>query len=248
LHWVLDQGTIGERQLWISGGIGGDWSPDRIVARTPWRHQKLKGGGGGSIDIGVHLFHLMRYLMGPVEEVSAYIRTLEPERIDRDETGAELSRVRNEVEDVFFANLKFTNGAIGTTFWSWGGHGEPTGLVGDRAIYGTTGCIKGDEIVLDDGPRAKALDRFQQGASPDLRETYFPGGVQDTFALEMHDFLNAITTGHAMEASGAEGLNDLATAFAILESATANRPVKVADVLSGAVNGYQEEIDQHYQL
>ncbi len=248
MHWVLDQGTIGERQLWVSGGIGGDWSPDRIVARTAWRHQKLKGGGGGSIDIGVHLFHLIRYLMGPVEEVSAYIKTLEPERIDRDDSGAELSRVQNEVEDAFFANLKFANSAIGTTFWSWGGHGEATGLAGDRAIYGTTGCIKGDEIILDDGTRAKALNRFHQDASSDLRDTYFPAGVQDTFALEMHDFLSAVSGKQTMEASGEEGLNDLATAFAILESATANRPVKVADVLSGAVNGYQEEIDQHYQL
>lgn len=248
LHWVLAQGTIGERQLWVSGGIGGDWSPDRIVARTPWRHQKLEAGGGGSIDIGVHLFHLIRYLMGPVDEVSAYIRTLEPERIDRDPSGAEVNRVRNEVEDVFFANLKFANDAIGTTFWSWAGHGEPTGLAGDRAIYGTTGCIKGDEIVLDDGTRAKALDLFQEQAPPDLRHHHFPAGIHDTFALEMHDFLSAIRTEQSMEASGQEGLNDLATAYAILESATANQPVKVADILSGKVNRYQEEIDRFYQL
>ena len=248
LHWVLDQGTIGERQLWVSGGIGGDWSPDRIVARTPWRHRKLEAGGGGAIDIGVHLFHLIRYLMGPVDEVSAYIRTLEPERINRDPSGAEVSRVRNEVEDVFFANLKFTNGAIGTTFWSWAGHGEPTGLAGDRAIYGSEGCIKGDDVVADDGMRVKVLEYFRHEAPPDLRHQYFPAGVHDTFGLEMHDFLQAITTGRPMEASGEEGLNDLAAAYAILESATANRPVKVADVLSGAVNGYQEEIDSHYQL
>lgn len=248
LRWVLDQGTIGDLQLWLSGGIGGDWSPDRIVARTAWRHQKLEAGGGGSIDIGVHLFHLIRYLMGPVEEVSAYIKTLEPERIDRDASGVEMSRVRNEVEDVFFANLKFASGAIGTTFWSWGGHGEATGLDGDRAIYGTTGCIKGDEIVLDDGTRTKAIDGFQQDASSDLRDAYFPAGVKDTFALEMHDFLQAITHEHPMETSGEEGLNDLATAFAVLESATVNRPVKVADVLSGAIACYQEEIDCFYQL
>ena len=40
--WVVQQGVIGEPQLWVSGGIGGDWSPDRIVARTPWRHRKLE--------------------------------------------------------------------------------------------------------------------------------------------------------------------------------------------------------------
>ena len=49
-HWVLEQGTIGDLQMWISGGIGGEWSPNRIVANTAWRHQKLLGGGGGTID------------------------------------------------------------------------------------------------------------------------------------------------------------------------------------------------------
>ena len=51
-----------------------------------------------------------------------------------------------------------------------------------------------------------------------------------------------------MEASGEEGLLDLATSYALLESATANRPVQVADVLNGTVAGYQEEIDAHHSL
>ena len=64
----------------------------------------------------------------------------------------------------------------------------------------------------------------------------------------MHDFLSAIASGRPMEASGEEGLLDLATAFALLESATANRPVTVADVLNGKVSAYQEEIDAYYRL
>ena len=64
----------------------------------------------------------------------------------------------------------------------------------------------------------------------------------------MHDFLEAIRTGRPMEASGEEGLLDLATAFGILESSAANRPVKVEEVLSGAVARYQEEIDALYRL
>jgi hypothetical protein len=51
-----------------------------------------------------------------------------------------------------------------------------------------------------------------------------------------------------MEASGDEGLTDLATAYTVLESATTNRPVKVADVLGGTVAAYQEEIDAFYGL
>ena len=64
----------------------------------------------------------------------------------------------------------------------------------------------------------------------------------------MLDFLNAIATGRPMEASGDEGVLDLAAAFTVLESATANRPVKVNDVLTGTVADYQAEIDEFYRL
>ncbi len=245
-RWVLDEGFIGETQLWLSGSVGNEWSPDRIVAHTAWRHRKLDAGGGGAIDVGVHLFHLITYLMGPVAEVSAYVRTMEPERVDRDAAGDVISRVRNEVDDVFLANLRFASGAIGTAFWGWGGRGEPTGLAGGQAIYGTAGVLKGGEVVRDDGFRGAAADVFARGASPELVRRVFPGNVRDSFALEMLDFLRAIQTGTPMEASGAAGLDDLAASFAVLESATANRPVAVPDVLSGEVTAYQDEIDAHY--
>lgn len=34
----------------ISGQVGGYWSPNKIVAKTPWRHVKLLGGGGSTVD------------------------------------------------------------------------------------------------------------------------------------------------------------------------------------------------------
>jgi hypothetical protein len=45
-----------------------------------------------------------------------------------------------------------------------------------------------------------------------------------------------------------EGLRDLATAFSIMEAATAGGPVKVADVLDGRTNAYQREIDAYHGL
>lgn len=248
MGWAVGDGLIGQPQLWVSGGIGNEWSPDRIVARTPWRHRKLEAGGGGSIDVGVHLMHFIRYVMGPVAEVSAYVETMEEERVDRDEFGAVQVCVKNEVEDAFLANLRFANGAIGTTFWSWAGRGPATALDGGPAVYGTGGCIKGDEIILDDGLRARTVDLFARRAAPDLRRQFFPAGVRDAFGLELNDFVGAIRQGRAMEASGEEGLLDLAMAFSILESATANRPVAVTDVLNGSISAYQDEIDHHYRL
>jgi predicted dehydrogenase len=247
-RWLIDQGMLGALQLWISGGIGGEWSPDRIVARTPWRHQKVHAGGGGSIDWGVHLFHNIRHLMGPVSEVSAYTAVLEPERFDRDQYGAITGRVTNEVEDAFFANLKFANGAIGTTFGGWGGHGAASGYAKGATIYGSQGSLQGDEVTLDSGLRGSATDLYARGVESAAREAAFPAGIRDPFALEMLDFIHAINTSSPMEASGEEGLLDLATAYAVLESAAINRPVTVDEVLTGAVDAYQAEIDVHYGI
>lgn len=247
-RWLIEQGMLGDLQLWISGGVGGEWSPDRIVARTPWRHQKLKAGGGGSIDIGVHLFHLIRHLMGPIAEISAYTSQFEPERFDHDQFGAITVRVRNEVEDVFLANLKFASGAVGTTFSSWGGHGAASGYGKGSTIYGSQGSLQGDEVTLDSGLRGSATDLYAHGAGSEARQTHFPAGIHDPFALEMLDFIHAIAASTPMEASGKEGLLDLATAFAMLESATLNRPVTVDEVLAGKVDAYQAEIDAHYGL
>ncbi len=248
-RWLIDQRMLGDLQLWISGGIGGgEWSPDQIVARTAWRHQKLPGGGGPSLDWGVHLFHNIRYLMGEVREISAYTAILEPERFERDAYGATIGRVTNEVEDVFFANLKFANGAIGTTFGGWGGHGAGSGYGKGSTIYGSQGSLQGDEVTLDSGLRGTTTDMYARGAGAEARQTHFPEGVRDAFALEMLDFIHAISTSTPMEASAEEGLLDLATAFTMLESATLNRPVTVDEVVSGKVDAYQAEIDAHYKL
>jgi predicted dehydrogenase len=248
-RWVIDQGMLGTLQLWVSGGIGGgEWSPDRIVARTPWRHLKVEGGGGPSIDWGVHLFHNIRYLMGPVTEVSAYTAILEPERFDRDQYGNVTGRVGNEVEDAFFANLRFANGAIGTTFGGWGGHGAGSGLARGATIYGSQGSLQGNEVTLDSGLQGTTIDLYARGAGASAQAAAFPEGIRDAFGLEMLDFVRAIGASKPMEASGEEGLLDLATSYAVLESAAINRPVTVDEVLNGSVDAYQAEIDAHYGL
>jgi predicted dehydrogenase len=241
LRWALDENLIGEAQVWLSGGVGGEWAPDAIVANTAWRHRKLTGGGGPALDHGVHLMHQMRYLMGPVEAVSALTKTMEPLRRERgtDQT------VRNELEDLYLAQFRFSSGAIGTAFSGWGGRGERSGLDASPIIYGSGGCIKGEAIFDDERALGAAGDLLATQA-PALRAELFPYGLTDGFGLELLDFLGAIATGGQMEASAAEGVVDLAMAYAILESSLARGPVRVDDVGRGTVAGYQAEIDEHY--
>lgn len=247
--WLLDTSRIGQLQLWLSGAFGAlDWSPDYVVAQTPWRHRKLEGGGGPAVDGAVHLFDQIRYLCGEIDEICASAPQFEPYRYIRDAQGNIIETVRNEVEDAYFAHLKFKSGAYGMIFGGWAGHGEPTALRESPAIYGTQGCLKGTDVVLDGGTRLSGKELFDREAPQDLKERWFPRGVQDGFALELLDWLQAIEQGRQMECDGREGVRDLACSYAVLESATLNRPVKVDDVLSGAIDAYQREINQHYGL
>ncbi|HID05951.1 MAG TPA: Gfo/Idh/MocA family oxidoreductase, partial [Armatimonadetes bacterium] len=122
-RWAIEQGLIGKVQMLLHGGIGGFWSPDGIIADTPWRHKKVLGGGGPTIDLGVHFFDVYRYIIGEVDEVYASVRTFEPKRYRRDELGRVLDEVDVDVDDTFFAIVHFKDGAIGQITFSWAGRG-----------------------------------------------------------------------------------------------------------------------------
>jgi predicted dehydrogenase len=244
--WAVQKGLIGDPQMALLGSLGGLWSPDRIVAETPWRHQKLLGGGGGSIDIGVHQFHWLRYVFGEVAWVSAVTRTFEPVRRRRDEAGNVIETVDANVDDTYLAAAGFENEAIAQLLWSWAGHGEALTVPGSPAFYGSQGCIQGDELIDDHGRREPLLDRFEHGMTDDERERFFPLGLTDPYAIQQLDWLCAIRNGTDPETSGREGLHDLACAFAMLESSLLGRRVTLQEMLAGDVSGYQDEIDAHY--
>lgn len=246
--WAMRKGLIGDPQMALIGSIGGLWSPDVIVAETPWRHRKLLAGGGGSIDIGVHLFHMLRYVLGEVDWVSATARTFEPKRYRRDASGKVVDSVDADVDDTFFATAGFAKDAVAQMLWSWGAHGEPLQIGDAPAFYGSEGCIKGGNLIDNKDNRTPLVEKFKQEMSADERERFFPLGLTDTFALQQLDWLRAVEAGGESETSGREGLHDLASAFAVLESSALKRQVSLDEMLSGAADAYQAEINTHYGL
>lgn len=246
--WLVHQGIIGEVQMVILGGIGGPWSPDKIAAETPWRHRKLLGGGGGAIDIGVHVMDLLRYVCGEIHTVQATVRTLEPIRVRRDAAGRVRETVEADVDDTYLATLFFASGTIGQLLFSWGGHGEATSIPGGPVFYGSKGCLKGGEVILDDGTRHSALELFQAEADATLKERFFPLGLRDPIAIQQYDWLRAIAEGQDPETSGEEGLRDLAAAYAMIESSRRGCAIPVEAVLNGEIADYQAEIDAHYGI
>jgi predicted dehydrogenase len=246
--WAIHSGQIGNVQMVVSGGVGNVWSPDQIVARTPWRHIKNEAGGGGTMDIGAHLFDSLRYECGEIDEVSALARTVEPVRYTRDVHGNVVDRVKCDVEDTFIALLSFTSGAIGNMLFSWAGHGPSTGFEGGTAIYGQSGCLKGGQLMADGKQPASVTELFQQQAGADATKRYFPHGITDSFALELGEYISAIEQGRQPETSGVEGLRDIVPGLAILESSTLKQSVRLADVESGRVETYQKEINDHWDI
>jgi predicted dehydrogenase len=248
MAWAARSGLIGDVQVAVMGGLGGLWSPDRVVAETPWRHQKLLGGGGGSIDIGVHQMHWMRYVVGEVAAVGAAARTFEPLRYLRDGQGQVTEQMHADVDDTYLATLLFERGALGQLWWSWAMRGEPLDIPGAPALMGSKGAARGGELLLEDGTRLPLQPEFERALTAAEREQFFPLGLRDPYAIQQLDWLRAIERGADPETSGREGLRDLACAFAILESSALGRQVALDEVLSSAVDGYQREIDQHYGL
>jgi len=245
--WAIEQGYIGDVQMVISGQIGGYWSPDKVVAKTPWRHKKLLGGGGATLDVGVHLLDVLRYLCGEIDEMFSVTKTIEKIRYTKDESGKVIEKVECDVDDTFIATMTFEKGMTGHLFWSWSGPPEAIG-VPFFTVYGTKGCIKGNMMIMNNGRKIELEPLFEIAADQKVKERFFPYGIKDPMALETLDFIRGIEEGRDMETNGLEGLKDLAAAFAMLESSLSKTPVKVADVESGKLSRYEEEINKYYKI
>lgn len=81
---------------------------DPLRPRT-WRLQMARSGGGALMDLGVHVFDLMRHLLGDFAEVNARLETFMPERPDP-RTGAPAPV---DVDDVAVIQARTASGAIG---------------------------------------------------------------------------------------------------------------------------------------
>lgn len=153
------------------------------------------------------------------------------------------------MDDAYLAVASFENEAVAQLLWSWAGHGEELAIpVGTPAFYGSKGCIKGGELIDDDGHREPVIERFERDLSDDEREQFFPLSLTDPYAIQQLDWLRAIESGTDPETSGREGIYDLACPFAMLESSTLGHRVQLDEMLSGAVSTYQAKIDEHYGL
>ncbi|MCB1885799.1 MAG: Gfo/Idh/MocA family oxidoreductase [Geminicoccaceae bacterium] len=129
---IVESGEIGEPYN-FRGIHAEDYMSDPAGSWT-WRLDP-KGGGGAAADLGSHIIAMARFLMGPIERLTADLTTRFSPRPD---AGGTMRPV--EVDDEARALVRFQSGAVGTIEASWIATGRKMHLAFE--ITGTRGSIR----------------------------------------------------------------------------------------------------------
>ncbi|HIG16198.1 MAG TPA: Gfo/Idh/MocA family oxidoreductase [Candidatus Handelsmanbacteria bacterium] len=243
VNHLLQQQVIGKPYLAYYHSLGGGSG----IYITPWRH--LKERGGLLLDMGIHLADLIRYQLGDIDEVYGAAWLAAPVR-QTDET-----QIQATAEDCSMAMLRMKSGVMVNWMMGRGGLASCGGqLIAGRSGTLTSFGTRGGKVSLrlgagDETGHEQILEETTGFELEPLAEHLFPQRLSTRdadaklIALELHELGEAVLQGRALEVDGEEGLKDVAAIYAILESSLANEAVKMADVESGQVCAYQNEID-----
>ena len=246
-RWALNGGPGGAPQMAILGNVGTWWAPNLVVGETPWRHDK-KLGGGLAIDLGVHQFDMIRQVLGEVKTVQGTAAVIERQRHILDSDGNITETIDCDADDTVYGSFECVNGASGTLFGSFAGHGTNTVVGNGPVFYGSKGRITGDQIHLDGRGQASLASVYSDHADAVRKARDFPDGIDDHFALTQHHWLEAVRNGSQPPLDGREGLLDLACAYALLESDLAGRRVSIEEIADGSLADYQAPINEHFGI
>ena len=184
-------------------------------------------------------------------------------RVEDEFAGDELIDV--DTEDSAFAVIRFTSGVIGHVTMTSASQGYGVNV---NTVHGTAGTLllpqsrsgQGPEIMREERDTPVRGDELLE-LVPDFQlddmtaafwggqrrmasyDTTFPEIDGKLIAIEYQDFGEAILERREPEVGAEAGMNALAFAYGLLESGHARQPVRLADVLSGKVSAYQQDID-----
>ncbi len=182
-----------------------------------WRGTWQLDGGGALMNQAIHSVDLLRWLMGPVRDVSAFTATL--------------AHVRIEVEDTAIASLRFRNGALGTI--------EATtaafpGSLKRIEVYGSTGSAVIEEEEIKLWKFAEELPIDEQILAEHAARNESGGGASDPTAIsfkahakQFADVVDAIIHGRQPMIDGSEGRKSVEIICAIYESASAGQRIQL---------------------
>ena len=266
---IIDHGLLEDPYLMIHNSMGGS---DRIYF-TPWRHMKDKGALGLDMAVhytDIVQYYMGEfeefYGMGKIVEPVRYKPQGEAHGHNQLESYVERFKtfpdsVEPTGEDAVFGMYKMKSGAMVQFSFARAGRGGGQWV---RSVHGRLGTLfapgdrngravvlklegqklEGDEILelLPNFKMSEITARVfgEQMVTYDPQE-YNPDAKH--MAIEMHDFAEAVLTGGKPEVDGYLGMTAVAAIYGVFESGIAGRPVTMDEMLSGAVDAYQQDID-----
>lgn len=247
--------AIAEARRLIAGGALGDiWTfsgqfvldacTDPDVAFT-WRFDRKLSGSGALGDLGAHIVSLAHVLVGPISSVAGLSRTFvtsRPEPIGAFgySSGADLQAPRHEVEndDATTFLIEFASGASGhieasrvSTGRTWHQRVEVVGSKGalqfvQQDIHTLRLYLTGDPVErkgyreIELGPAHGDYGAFWPFAG-------VPIGVHELKTIEVHEWLDALSTGRRPDGDFYEGWQVCEVLDAVERSASERRWVDI---------------------
>jgi UDP-N-acetylglucosamine 3-dehydrogenase len=196
------------KEMYDAGALG-EVGVVRTSRKSPFLHgwndwyADRRASGGVMVDMLIHDFDFLRWMLGPVERVYA-----------RSSFGYEYTRL-----EYALVTLRFRSGAIAHVEGHWG---WPDPFCYAIEVAGTSALVTVDSttqrpltVITEAGPGEDG------GESPDRAVGKSP------FALEIEHFVRCAITGEEPRVSGEDGYEALRIGLAAVESAASGRPVKL---------------------
>ena len=207
----FDPGYVRAKELIESGELG-RVEQFRAYSRDtyPPPPKFIRDSGGSFLDMSVHDFDLARFLVGEVEEVSAWGSNLIDKRF---EEGGDV--------DTAVTMLRFRNGALGVvemsrrSAWGYDIRTEVAGALG--------------KVVVEAAHKTPLVLSRQFGFEGDHYES-FPDRFEVAYRLEFEAFISTLAEGGTPTPGPDEALETLRLALAAKRSWLEGRPVRVDEV------------------
>ena len=197
---LISSGEVGDITL-VTAQNNHGWMDFQF---SGWRTDPAMAGGGSYMGMGIHAIDLLRFFLAQeVEEVSAI---------------SDAKWIGRPIEETILINLKFENGPFGSVI---AGLHVPRPH-NDVVIHGTKSRITGVDTI---GMPMKG--HLQVTTDNSKTEYPFPDWVIGKYVYEVEAFNKCLEEDTEPNASGADGLEMIRLALAILESAKQQSSVRI---------------------
>jgi len=226
---LIEQGLVG--RIFSADVLFGYMVPQTVLNRPTWFYKKEEAGGGIVEDMMAHFFDLLRYLVGPIEAVSASGSIAWSERREPDGTSFSV-----EVEDLASVTVRFENGALANCFASWvrRKHEE----VPEFQIDGEDGSLLFSFNKLRAQTQSETplftfdARKVQTESVDDWRPVELE--LRDPFGLQLEQFLGGIARGQPTVPDWSDAVTNQRLIKAAYRSMAERREVQLAEIASAA--------------